>query len=152
MKFMKISPPFPHWTHRKTPPFKLNFIVKCILIWKMRNSFSLPKHTYIYLYLDVKIWTVASHFVNACHVFNVKENKSFISYSKHTSLYQFFLNGGGYNTKNSKNKNDNNIQLGKLNNNKRIFPTNVNLIFKHTPCDSLKHFPNLSPSHTGFSS
>lgn len=92
-----------HRTKKTPPPFKLNFIVKCTLIWKMRNSFSLP-NTHIYMYIHfmyVKLWTVASHFVNACHVLMWKKIK--VSFHiPNTNYSTNFLKCGGGCNRNSK--------------------------------------------------
>lgn len=68
----------------------------------MRNSFSLPNtHLYIHVFI-CKNMNCRESFCERMSCFNVEENKSFISYSKHTSLYQIILNGGGGCNKNSK--------------------------------------------------
>ena len=92
MKFYEHFYPF-HWKYtEKNSSFQIKFHCKVHINMENEKFIFTPKHTYIYLY--VKIWTVASHFVNACHVLMWKKIKvSFHIPNTHHSN-KIFLNGG----------------------------------------------------------
>lgn len=105
----------------------------------MRNSFSLPYthiHTHIFKCINMNC---RESFYERMSCFNVKENKKFLFHIPNTHhSNNIFLNDGGGCNKNSKIiRMTTTFSCGEIN----IFQRNVNLIFKHTPCDSLKTFP-----------